>query len=339
MRQLFFEGPRKLNWHDVLEPTLQADHEVLVSTIAATTCDVDFAVIMGLSPFEPPFAIGHESVARVVDMGDAVSGLQIGDIVSVPYHRSCGHCAPCASKTPLHCANKDVPTVPSYGFPHAGEWGGMFSEKYRVPWGSHALIKVPTNVDPLAAVSMGDNLTDAWSTTVPHIRDKPGAKVMITSFGGYGLYAAQWSKAAGAGLVTYVDHDPDRLKLAEKLGAEPLLWEPGITAPTKYDVLVNARPGTEPLEFCLLSAAPDAFCANVVIFFQDVPLPLGSMHMSGVTLKSTYSPTRNFMPEVADALAQGMINPRDIESEIIALDEAPERLAMPSHKPIVIFES
>jgi len=339
MRQLYYEGPGDLTWRDVPEPSVQADHEVLVSTIAATTCDVDTAVILGFSPFKPPFSIGHESVARVADMGDGVTGLEIGDVVSVPYHRTCGYCSACASRTPLHCENKDTPTVPSYGFPHAGEWGGMFSEKYRVPWGSHALVKVPDNVDPIAAVSMGDNLSDAWSTTVPHIRDRPGARVLITSMGGYGLYATQWSKAAGASLITYVDDDPARLKLAERLGATPLVWEPGIKVPTTYDVIVNARIGTEPLEFALLAAAPDAFCANMIIFFEKVPLPLGPMHMSGVTLRSTYSPTRNFMPDVAAALAEGMINPREIESEIIALDDVPERLAVPSHKPIVLFET
>ena len=338
MRQLYYEGPQTLTWRDVPEPKIQADHEVLVSTIAATTCDVDFAVIMGFSPFEPPFSIGHESVARILDKGDAVTGLEVGDVVSVPYHRTCGQCHSCNNHVPLHCEQKTVPGVPSYGFPNAGEWGGMFSEKYRVPWASHALVKVPHNVDPIAAVSLGDNLTDAWSTTVPHVREKPGAKVLITSFGGYGLYATQWSKAAGAGVITYVDHDPGRLKLAEQLGAEPLLWETGLRAPHKYDVIVNARPGQESLVFGLRSAAPDAFCSNMVIFFENVSLPLGAMHMSGVTLKSTYSPTRNFMPQVANALADGMINPREIESEIVSLDDVPERLAIPSHKPIVLFE-
>ncbi|WOE75065.1 zinc-dependent alcohol dehydrogenase [Alterisphingorhabdus coralli] len=338
MRQLYYEGPRTLVWHDVPEPTVQADHEVLVSTIAATTCDVDFAVIMGLSPFQPPFSLGHESIARVVDMGDAVHGFEIGDIVSVPYHRSCGTCGPCKDHLPLHCDQNEGPLLPTYGFPHAGEWGGMFSEKYRVPWASRSLVKLPENVDPLAAVSLGDNLTDAWSTTVPHIRKKPGAKVLITSFGGYGLYAAQWALAADASLVTYVDHDLDRLRLAEKLGAHALEWDPRLRSNETYDVIVNARMGQEPLEFALRSAAPGAICHNCIIFFENIPLPLGPMHTSGVTFISTYCHARNFMEQTAEDLAANMINPRLVESEIVALDDAPERLAMPSHKPILLFE-
>ncbi len=339
MRQLFYEGPSKLAWRDVPEPKLKADHEVIVAPIAATTCDVDQAVILGFSPYEPPFSIGHESVARVVEVGDDVHGLNVGDVVSVPYHRTCGACAPCANRTPLHCEHKNLPDrIPSYGFPQAGEWGGMFSEKFRVPWGGHALVKLPASIDPIAAVSLGDNLSDAWSATVPHLRDRPGGRVLITSFGGYGLYAVQWAIAAGASLVTYVDDNPSRLKLAEDLGATPLAWAADLKTAEKYDVILNARPGTEPLEFCLLSAAPGAFCTNMVIFFETVALPLGRMHYSGVTLLSTYNPTRLHMPEVVKALEAGLINPRAIESEIVDLDDVPERLAIPSHRPIVLFE-
>ena len=88
MRSLFFEGVNQVGWRDVAAPTVQAEHEVLVQTIAASTCYVDTMVISGKSPFEPPFAIGHESVARVVDKGDGVTEFEVGDIVSVPYHRS-----------------------------------------------------------------------------------------------------------------------------------------------------------------------------------------------------------------------------------------------------------
>ena len=46
------------------------------------------------------------------------------------------------------------------------------------------------------------------------------------------------------------------------------------------------------------------------------------------------------MPFVAAALEDGMINPRDIESEVItSLDEVPERLATPSTKPVILFEA
>lgn len=338
MRSLFYEGLNQVAWHDISEPKIQANHEVLVETIAASACYVDNMIIAGKSPFEPPFAIGHESVARIIDMGSAVTDFAIGDIVSVPYHRSCGTCGSCSSQKPLNCDNKEVPLIPSYGMPDGSDFGGMFSEKYRVPFADHALIKIPITVNPIAAVAAGDTLTDAWSTTVPHIRKKPEAKVLITSNAGYGLYAVQWALSAGASLVTYVDDDPKRMALAEKLGAQTLIWQEDLEVPPIYDVIVNERQGAQALKFCLLSAAPNAICENVVIYFEDVPIPMMAMHYSGVTLHSNFCPARNYMPDVMDELAKGTINPREIESEIITLEDVPKRLSEPTHKPIIIFD-
>ncbi|MCR9240570.1 MAG: alcohol dehydrogenase catalytic domain-containing protein [Rhodobiaceae bacterium] len=338
MRSLFFEEVNRLGWRDVPAPTIQADHEVLVSTIAASACYVDTMIISGNSPFEPPFALGHESVARIVDIGDAVEGLEVGDIVSVPYHRTCGVCPSCRGRNPLNCHEKNVPIVATYGMPDGSDFGGMFSESYRVPYASHALVKIPKSVDPLAAVAAGDTLSDAWSTTVPHIQKKPDARVLITSNAGYGLYAAQWALAAGACQVTYVDDDPVRLSVAKDIGAETLIWSESLEVPPVYDVIINERQGEQSLRFCLLAAAYGAVVENVVIYLEDVSIPIEAMHYSGVTLRSTFSPTRNFLPDVVAELEAGTINPRAIESEIIQLDDAPERLVLPSHKPIVIFD-
>jgi alcohol dehydrogenase len=339
MRQLQYTGPREVTWFDVPEPTIQADHEALVATVAATTCDVDAVVIAGSSPFAPPFPIGHEAVGRVVDLGDAVTGLGVGDLVAVPYHRSCGRCGPCGRDALLHCEPCSVSGIPaSYGFPHAGAWGGMFSELFRVPFAAHALVPLPATIDPIAAVSVGDNLTDAWSTTVPHLREIPHARTLIMSGGGYGLYATQWALASGASDVVYVDDSEARRRLAASLGAEPLDWREDLRLDRQFDVLVNARPEPASLRTALRAAAPNARCESTAIFFDEVALPLPAMHAAGVRLRSSFAATRLHMVEVVNALAEGVIDPRLIESELVALDDVPERFADLSHKPIVSFE-
>lgn len=340
MRSLFFEGINQLGWRDIPMPRIQADHEVIVKTIAGSACNVDSNIMRGLTPFQPPFAIGHNAVGRVVDMGDAVTGLAIGDIVSIPYHRNCGKCTKCAADNPLFCEEEDNPwpLLPAYGFPDAHGFGGMYSEAFRVPFASHALVKIPKSVDPLAAVAAGDTLTDSWQTTVPHIRKKPDARVLITSCAGYGHYAAQWALAAGAAEVVYVDDDPVRLATAKKIGATPLQWTDDLEVEPVYDVIVNQRSGPESLRFCLLAAARDAVVENVVIYLEDVSLPLFRMHFSGVSLRSSFAPTRLSMPEVIGELEAGTINPREVESEILTLDEAPEGLVDPTHRPIVLFD-
>jgi len=334
MRELIFERPHTLSWREAPDPDLGADHEALVRPIAASTCDVDQAVIRGASPFEGPFAIGHECVARVVEIGSAVRGLSVGQVVSVPYHRCCGDCAACAAELPLHCERLSKGMIPSYGFPHAGTWGGMFADLVRVPYADYALVPLPQGVDPLAAVSAGDNLSDTWSTTVPHIRARRDARVLILGQGGYGLYAVQWSVAAGAASVTFVDDDGGRLACAETQGARAVPFSDVASLTRGYDVVVNARAGAEPLQCALRLAAPGAVCENVVIFFEDVALPLFAMHYSGVHFHSSYCHARTFMPQVLDELARGTINPRLVESELVRWEDAAEALAEPSSKPV-----
>ena len=340
MRSLFFEDVNRLGWRDMPMPRPQADHEAVVQTIAATACVVDNMVIKGVTPMEPPFALGHEAVGRVIDMGDAVTGLAIGDVVSIPNHRTCGSCRSCKNHDPLHCEQEDAPSplLPAYGTPDAYGFGGMFSEAFRVPFASHALVKVPDTIDPLAAVAAGDTLTDAWQATVPHIRKTPEARVLITSNAGYGLYAAQWALAAGAVEVLYVDDDPTRMAVAKTIGATTLQWEEGLEVPPVYNVIVNERQGAEALRFCLMAAAHGAVVENVVIYLEDVPFPLFQMHFSGVTFRSSFCATRLYLPEVISELEAGTIDPRVVESEIFTLDDAPDRLLEQSHKPILLFD-
>ncbi|MFD9550411.1 hypothetical protein ACFWBG_23700 [Nocardia salmonicida] len=79
----------------------------------------------------------------------------------------------------------------------------------------------PADVDPIRVAAASDNLADAWRCVVGPLRDRPGGKVLV--LGGaaqsIGLYAAGLAVRHGAEVVDYVDHRPERLAIAEQLGA------------------------------------------------------------------------------------------------------------------------
>ena len=83
MRRLEFLGPRRLEFREVSEPRIESDDQAIVRPVASTTCDLDRAIIAGATPFRAPFAIGHECVAEVVDVGDH-AGVVPGARVVVP---------------------------------------------------------------------------------------------------------------------------------------------------------------------------------------------------------------------------------------------------------------
>src|SRR5271168_4538838 len=119
MLQLTYTGPDALEWREAPEPRLSSDAAALVRPRAVATCDLDTLIIAGASPFGPPFAIGHECVAEVLDVGDAVSSFAPGALVSVPFQISCGQCGPCREGRTSNCAG--VPFMSTYGFGPAVE--------------------------------------------------------------------------------------------------------------------------------------------------------------------------------------------------------------------------
>ena len=95
MEQLTYTAPDQLEWREAPEPKLDSDRAALVRPLAVATCDLDALIVRGLSPFQPPFPIGHECVAEVVEVGDGVRSLEPGRRVSVPFQISCGACGAC----------------------------------------------------------------------------------------------------------------------------------------------------------------------------------------------------------------------------------------------------
>src|SRR4051794_31242560 len=132
MQQLTFLEARSLEWRDVPEPSLEGDGQALVRPLAVATCDLDAYVIHGRAPYKGPFGLGHEGIAEIVDVGDAVDGLEAGQRVSVAFQIFCGECGPCRAGRTASC--EATPPMAMYGLSIGGDWGGFLSETVRVPY-------------------------------------------------------------------------------------------------------------------------------------------------------------------------------------------------------------
>lgn len=174
MRELVFLEPRKLAWREAPEPRIEHPEDAIVRPIAATTCDLDTAIIRGTTPFEGPFAIGHECIAEVVDVGAGATQFYRGQRVIVSWHISCGHCHRCAQRRlPNTCSH--FPKGAAFGSPVQGQehWGGLFSDLVRVPHAPASLVPLPPGVDPTHWASLSDNITFGYELTVPHLARNP----------------------------------------------------------------------------------------------------------------------------------------------------------------------
>src|SRR5436309_6359656 len=183
MSQLACTGPGTIEWRDVPEPRLQGDVEALVRPLAVARCDIDLFLTSGLIPLRGPFALGHECVAEIVALGDAVRGLEVGQRAVVAFQVSCGACGSCAAG---HTGNCDrYPVLSDYGMqPLSGtEYGGMLSVVLRVPHAQAMLARVAPGLDPGALGSVSDNVLDGYRAVAPHLAVTPGADVLLACHG------------------------------------------------------------------------------------------------------------------------------------------------------------
>jgi threonine dehydrogenase-like Zn-dependent dehydrogenase len=84
------------------KPQLGRDDDVLVRVAYAGVCRTDLAVAAGKIAVTAPLVLGHEFAGRVETVGSAVSGLSVGDRVSVDPRVGCGQCAGCSVSAACH---------------------------------------------------------------------------------------------------------------------------------------------------------------------------------------------------------------------------------------------
>ena len=350
MRELNLISAGRLEWVERPEPTLQAPSDAIVRPIVVSRCDgdalpihrhvsramqaglkagvVDPAVghICGAVPFAGPFAIGHECIAEVVAIGDAVGALTVGDLVVVPWSVSCGECDPCRRGLTSKCHTTTRERVlAAYGFgPACGPYGGMVSDLLRVPFADHMLVPLPRGLDPLRVAAASDNLADAWRTVVPHLRRHPGARVLIVGGGAQsiGLYAAGLAVAHDASVVDYLDSSGRRRAIAETLGART--GERSRRPQDLYDVVVEASSSARGLRYAIRATAAGGTCTAVGYYLAtNTGVPLMHMYATDITLHLGVSHPRAVLPELLAWIDRHDFPAEQITTHLADFDAAP----------------
>ena len=339
LEQLYFDGPRDLNWREAPDPQLLSPHDALVRPVAIAVCDADVAAITGKAYREPGRPFGHEFVAEVVDVGSEVKFVA-GSLVVVSFKIACGECARCLEGFSAACVS--VKLLSAYGFDSAfGDWGGAMSDLVRVPYANHMMFSLPDHVDAATASSAGDNLADAYRCVAPGLEHYPGKPVLIVAGGGgapsISLYAVAIAVALGSERVDYMDRHTDRLRIAETLGANAI----EVAAPPDLvdDYLVtadtSAHPSGEWLRYAIRSTSPYGLCTSCGAYRGDIAVPMGDMYMRGIRFTIGWVNTLTQTPKVLELLSSKKLTLEPIHT-ICPWSDAVEAMTNPSHKTVVV---
>jgi alcohol dehydrogenase len=338
MRQLVFDGARTARWREAPAPALTSGTSALVHPVVVSTCDMDAVALSGLIRFRPATPLGHEGVAVVTEVGDAVQAVRPGQQVIVPWQISCGGCTRCRRGQDTHC--ETVPPGSCYGWgPHVARWGGFLADTVEVPFADHMLVPLPAGLDPVEASGLGDNLVDAWRAVGPPLRQTGGGRVLVVGSaladgGSIGVYAAAFAVGLGADEVVFVSHHEHLAAAARAYGATAQVVDGDLPDCGRFDVTVETSGSPEALGFALRSTGPAGVCtctAGAVHRGRDVPLPVYEMYMNTVTFHTGWVHTRSLLDEPLRLIAGGLFDPRAI-STTVPLDDAPDALAEPFTK-------
>lgn len=343
MRQLTYAGAGKVEWRDVPAPQLQGDGEALVRPIAVTRCDLDFSIVTGAAGWPGPFALGHETMGVVTDVGDAVRKFRPGDRVLVPFQISCGVCDTCRKGHTGNCTS--VPYRSAYGMaPLSGvDFGGGISDLIRVPFADAMLLACPDEIEPEAAAGITDNVSDAFRSVAPYLAAMPKARVLIVGgLGqGIGLYVAEAAQALGAAETVYFDDDPVRLGLARSLGVKVLERKTfdGAAPGAPYSLTVDASGTAEGLGLAIRSTAHGGTCHRTYGDLKPMTeVSLREMYGIGMSLHLSRVHARRVMPDVVEHVRCGHLHPEKIITRRVSFDDAADAILEPHVKLVFLNE-
>jgi alcohol dehydrogenase len=326
----------RLEWRDVVAPRLENAQQALVRPLAVARCDIDLPYVSGMLPAPRPFAVGHECVGEIIDIGADVARFSVGQRVIVPFQISCGACRRCRRGFTGSC--EGVPFLSAYGMPLTDqEWGGALSDVIRVPFAEAMLVPAPDTVPAWSLAAAADNASDGWRCVAPHLAAQPGAPVLIVAgiVRSIAAYAADAAVALGAERVDFVARDADLLAIAERLGAHPI-EAPFAGTRGPYPITVDASGDPAGLRMALRSTEPEGVCVIPAYYpFDETPVPLGRMYTKGVTVHTGRCHARTLLPEVAAAIAAGRLHPDRITTRRAPWADAREAMAEPNVKLVV----
>ena len=204
----------------------KAPHAVILKIVSTNICGSDQHMVRGRTTAPVGQTLGHEITGEIVEKGDDVQFLDIGDICSVPFNIACGRCRMCKERKTGVCLNVNPARAGSaYGYVDMGGWLGGQAEYVTIPFADFNLLKFPDREQALEKIKDLTMLSDIFPTGYHGAVTAgvtTGSTVYVAGAGPVGLAAAYSAHLLGAAAVIVGDLNADRLNQARSFGCETI---------------------------------------------------------------------------------------------------------------------
>ena len=215
---------------ETLEIEAPRADEVLIRISAVGVCHTDIAMRDQLFPVPQPIVLGHEGSGVIEAVGSDAVGLAVGDHVVMSYATCGGECTQCKCAAYSYCeqsfplnfggARLDGSTSLTCGTErvHSHFFGQSSFAEY-VVCSARQAVKVPKDAPLELLGPLGCGVTTGAGAVIHALDVGVGESIAVFGVGSVGLSAVMAARLVGAGTIVAVDVNPQRLALAEELGA------------------------------------------------------------------------------------------------------------------------
>lgn len=299
--------------------------EVLVRVHACGICGTDVHIFSGdegAAKTPAGTVLGHEFAGEIVEVGDAVTGVSVGDRVCIDPNKLCNECYYCKSGVGHFCESMiGIGTTVDGGF--AEYCVVPATQVYCFP--KELSYEAAAMTEPVSCCLHGIDLCDI----------RPGSTVAVIGCGMIGLLMLQLARLCGASTLIAIEPIAQKRELAFGLGADYAL------NPMEDDFMEQLSQVTDRIETVIecvgrtntvKMAIEIAGNASTVMLFgltapeDEVAVKPFALFKKEITLKTSYINPYTFS-RALDLISSGKI---DVSSMIYAkcpLEELPEILA------------
>lgn len=322
-KALVFHGPRDVRFESVGDPSPQDTASAVIRVERAAICGSDLHLYHGDLPVDQPgFAIGHEFVGEVMEVGSDVRRFSTGDKVLVSGVIGCGACNSCVAGRVARC-ERFLTRV--FGM-NAALPGGQ-AQAVAVPGADASLRIIPEGVSVEQAVLLTDILpTGYFGAKMAEIR--PGQTVVVIGLGPVGQCALQCAQLFGPSKVFAIDGIEERRNAAKALGAIAL--EPD-GAPERIreatngqgpDAVIEAVGADATIQTAIqlvrVGGVVSVIGVNLNLAF---PFPMGLALMKDLTFRIGLCPVPETWDELIPLVQSGRLRPEGVFTHRMALSE------------------
>jgi alcohol dehydrogenase, propanol-preferring len=316
------QSKQPLALQEVRIPTLESD-EVLVKVEVCGVCHSDLSIIDGdwtqlKRLMKADLIPGHEVVGQVVEKGNAVRNLEIGDRVGVAWlHWACGICELCQEGLENLCPSQKMTGL---------SLDGGFAEFIKAK-ASHAL-KVPKALSSAEAAPLFCAGVTSYRA-VKNARIQPGQRIAVFGIGGLGHLVVQIAKVFQAQVIA-VDIADEKLALAKELGADLAVHALNEDVSKVFRKLGGAHAAVVTAN--AKAAFNQAFLAVrpagtlVVVGLPSEDLGFSAIQMREIKITSAATGTRDDLQAVLNMAAEGKIKCRVEQSDFASINHIFDRM-------------